>query len=99
MSFVSLITLTGDQVVEIIRGAPAIIAALASLVLAIKAGRDARSAQRSAAAAHERATEAAREQLTFALKRAVRDAKSQGVILTASSEFPVDLPTEEVGAK
>jgi hypothetical protein len=72
ISVIALPALTGDQFVEIIKGAPAIIAALASLILACKARKDARSAQRSAEAAHERATEAAREHLTFALKRAVR---------------------------
>jgi hypothetical protein len=76
MFLISFASLTGDQVVEIIRGAPAIIAAVASLILALKAGRDARSAQRSAEAAHQRASEAAREQLTFALRRHIAQMKT-----------------------
>lgn len=82
--------LSGEQVVEIVKTLPALLLALASFVAAIKATRRANAAEASAAAAHEKATEATREQLTFALKRAVRDAKEQGVsvVVPTIDSFP-----------
>lgn len=67
---------TGEQVVEILKTLPGILAAIASLIIALKAQRSARSAQRSAEAAHEKAAEAAREQLTFALRRHVQQMRT-----------------------
>ena len=84
---------TGEQIIELAKTLPGILAAVASLIIAIKAQKSARSAQKSAEAAHITATNAAREQLTFALKRAVRDAKAQGVLLHASVN-DVNIPSD-----
>ena len=79
---------TGDQVVEIIKNLPALLLAIGSLIAAIRANKRATAAEAAAEAAHQKATDAARQQLTFALKRAVHDAKMQGV--------PVNIPSPPV---
>ena len=80
-----------DNLVALIRESAQFLLALAAVIASFRSEKRARSAEASAAVAHERATEAAREQLTFALKRAVRDAKAQGLLL------PVSTPPEEGG--
>ncbi len=81
-----------ESVVGLIRESAQFLLALAAVIASVRSEKRARSAEASAAVAHERATEAAREQLTFALKRAVSDAKAQGV------SFHPSLPPEEGGA-
>lgn len=75
---VLLTPLSGDSLesfVGLIREGAQFLLAVAAVIAAVRSERRARSAEASAAVAHVRATEAAREQLTFALKRAVREAR------------------------
>ena len=74
-----------DTLVALIRESAQFLLAVAAVIASFRSEKRARSAEASAAVAHQRATEAAREQLTFALKRAVRDARAQGVPLTVST--------------
>ena len=81
-----------DNFVALLRESAQFLLAVAAVIASIRSEKRARSAEASAAVAHQRATEAAREQLTFALKRAVlshdfvvsADAKAQCVPLGAS---------------
>lgn len=66
-----------ESIMGLIRESAQFLLAVAAVIAAIRSERRARSAEASAAVAHERATEAAREQLTFALRRVVRDTKAQ----------------------
>ena len=84
--------LSGEQIVEIVKTLPALVLALGSFVAAVRATKRANEAEASAAAAHQKASEAARQQLTFALARAVHDAKTQGVAFVAPSPVIVPLP-------
>jgi hypothetical protein len=90
---------TLEGLVGLIRESAQFLLAVAAVIAAIRSERRARSAEASAAVAHERATEAAREQLTFALKRAVRDAKSQGVLIhpRVNDSDPLPVPLKEGG--
>jgi|GEM_PF-4284952 hypothetical protein len=64
--------LTGEQVVRLIEHLPALILSLVSLIAAFRAGKKAHHAQQSAETAHEKAAEAAKEQIHFALREAAQ---------------------------
>ena len=78
-----------ESFVGLIREGAQFLLAVAAVIAAFRSERRAKSAEASAAVAHERATEAAREQLTFALKRAVQENRQ------AASE---DSPPKEGGS-
>lgn len=82
-----------DNLVALIRESAQFLLAVAAVIASFRSEKRARAAEASAAVAHQRATVAAREQLTFALKRAVLshdfvvsgDAKAQGIPLNVST--------------
>jgi hypothetical protein len=72
------------EIAQVFQQAAAVFIALAALVRASKANRRAIDAEQSAIRAHGAAKEAARQQLTFALESAVRQAKAAGVIVAVA---------------
>ncbi|GAB4458851.1 MAG: hypothetical protein OHK0029_20620 [Armatimonadaceae bacterium] len=84
-------SLTGDQIVKLIEQLPALILSVVSLIAALRAGKKAQDAQQSAVTAQEKAAEAAREQIHFALREAVRRAP-QAFVAPAS---PADAGAEK----
>jgi len=63
-----------DDIFTVLREGTEFLAGLAALIAALRAGRAADKARVSAETAHDKAAEAVKQQISFALKRSAKDA-------------------------
>jgi hypothetical protein len=94
-------TLSSGEVVAILREAAAFLTSLAAVIAAISARRTAQEAKKAAATAHEKATEAVREQINFGLRRVARETvqemnRSQDFIEVRRDSRPARVPSADV---